>query len=70
MAWKQKEKKIMNPLSKRETYLDEVFNDSKVPVVASTDYAVHTLSRYDHIFPRIIMFWEQMVLVEAILGKD
>ena len=30
--------KIMNPLSKRETYLDKVFNDSKVPVVASTDY--------------------------------
>ena len=29
---------IMNPLSKRETYLDKVFNDSKVPVVASTDY--------------------------------
>ena len=28
--------KIMNPLSKRETYLDKVFNDSKVPVVAST----------------------------------
>ena len=28
----------MNPLSKRETYLDKVFNDSKVPVVASTDY--------------------------------
>ena len=30
--------KIMNPLSKRETYLDKVFNDSKVPVVASSDY--------------------------------
>ena len=30
--------KIMNPLSKRETYLDKVFNDSKVPVVAATDY--------------------------------
>ena len=29
---------IMNPLSKRETYLNKVFNDSKVPVVASTDY--------------------------------
>ena len=31
-------KKIMNPLSKRETYLDKVFNDSKVPVIASSDY--------------------------------
>ena len=30
--------KIMNPSSKRETYLDIVFNDSKVPVIASTDY--------------------------------
>ena len=28
----------MNPLSKKETYLDKVFNDPKVPVVASTDY--------------------------------
>ena len=31
-------KKIMNPLSKSETYLDKVFNDSKVPVIASSDY--------------------------------
>ena len=30
--------KIMDPMSKRETYLDKVFNDPKVPVVASTDY--------------------------------
>ena len=63
--------KIMNPLSKRETYLDKVFNDPKVPVVASTDYMrVHIQNRSDHIFPQITMFWEQMALVEAILGKD